>query len=72
MKSKRRIRHPGRLLAAVVFVLVVVYILVQMFGIMYKDYQTEIAMRYTMTDSITMQAAAAFESQPVGGSGQLG
>lgn len=72
MKSKRRIRHPGRLLAAVVFVLVVVYILVQMFGIMYKDYQTEIAMRYTMTDSITMQAAAAFESQPVEGSGQLG
>lgn len=72
MKSNRRIRHPGRLLAAVVFVLVVVYILVQLFGIMDKDYQTEIAMRYTMTDSITMQAAAAFESQAVEGGGLLG
>ena len=72
MKSKQTMRHPGRLLAAAVFVLVVIYILVQLFGIMDKDYQTEIAMRHTMTDSITLQAAAAFESQPVEGGGQLG
>lgn len=72
MNKRHVARRPGKWIAAIVFVLVVIYVLVQMFGIMYKDYQTEIAMRYTMTDSITIRTAAAFESQTVEGSGLLG
>ncbi len=48
------------------------YIVIQCFAIFHRSYKTEIAIAYTMADSVLLDGVVSFDAVPVAGSGELG
>lgn len=68
VSTARVVRWIGVALLAVVFL----YVVAQCFVIFRQSYKTETAIRYTMSDSVTLDGVVTYEAVPVEGSGNLG
>lgn len=66
--AARALRWIGLALLAAVFL----YVVAQCFVIFRQSYKTETAIRYTMSDSVTLDGVVAYDAVPVEGTGNLG
>ena len=54
------------------FLLAAVYIIIQLYAILGREYKTEIAISYTMADSVELPGFVMFDAVDVPGEGNLG
>lgn len=59
-------------MGVLLFILAAVYIIVQLYAILGREYKTETAIAYTMADSVNLPGFVMFDAVNVPGSGNLG